>query len=203
MERRRSPRATRRPPRSPAPGPPGCGPMWPASSSTTSLSRPPDRNDPLGYLLRRLFHGLDLEHELHLVAHQDAAGLQCLVPAQTEILAIDARAAAKAGALAAPGVLAGALVGDVEDHGLRHAMHGQVSDDTVDAGFHLLDLRAAEGGGGKLLHVQEIGRSQVRVALRVSRVDARRIDGHLHRGGAGLVRIEPELAAPFREPAAR
>src|SRR5947208_2754115 len=133
MDRRRSSPVTRRHPRSPAPGPPGCGPMWPASSSTISPSRPRDRNDALGYFLRRLFHGLDLEHELHLVAHQDAARLQCLVPAQAEILAIDCGAAAEASALAAPGVLAGPLVGDLEDDGLGHAVHRQVSDDAVDA----------------------------------------------------------------------
>ena len=53
-----------------------------------------------------------------------------------------------------------------------------------------------------LLGVEEVGRLEVRVALRLARVDARGVDLDLHRRLGRVGRVEGELGGPFGEVAA-
>jgi methylmalonyl-CoA mutase N-terminal domain/subunit len=115
------------------------------------------RERDLRRLLRGLLHRLDLERQLHLVADQQSAGLESLVPLQTEVAAVDAGARDEAGSLAAPGILAAALVGALEGHGPRDPVHRQVPGDPVPVSAKVIDPGAAEGRGRKLLHVEEVG----------------------------------------------
>jgi len=74
-----------------------------------------------GGLDGRLPHGLDLDLDLDPLAHPHAAGLEDLVPGETEVLAVDGGLRREAGAQVAPGVprLPGAL--DVEKDFARDA----------------------------------------------------------------------------------
>src|SRR5437868_7346326 len=108
--------------------------------------------ETLGGLLGGLLDGFDFQGEVDFFADQEAAGLEGLVPFQAEVPAVDAGGGVEAGALAAPGILAAALEGGVEDDGPGHSVEGQVAGDPVAVAALVLDLRAAEGSGGELLH---------------------------------------------------
>src|SRR5256885_4065115 len=130
------------------------GTPWPCGSSSpspSSSSRTLLRGD-LGGLL----HRLDLQRQLHLVADEQAARLQRLVPLEPEVLAVDGSGCDEPGALAAPGVLAAPLVGDIQDHGLGDAVDGEVAGDPITIPGRDLDVPAAEGGGRLLLDVEEV-----------------------------------------------
>src|SRR2546423_4353874 len=62
----------------------------------------------------RLLDGLHVDLDLDLVADQDAAGLQRLIPLQTPLAAVDLGRGVGAGALAAPRIFAAPFVGHVE-----------------------------------------------------------------------------------------
>src|SRR5688500_15130480 len=57
---------------------------------------------------------LNVEMDADLVADEDPAGLQRLVPGEPEVAAVELRVGAEAGSLAAPGIASRALEGDVE-----------------------------------------------------------------------------------------
>src|SRR6476661_2224704 len=82
-----------------------------------------------GNLRRNLLHGLDLGLDLDLVPNEHAAGLERLVPRQTEVLAIDRRRRRKRGADVAPRVLRLPVLFDAEHHLARDTPDCQIADD--------------------------------------------------------------------------
>src|SRR5205814_1952032 len=90
-----------------------------------------------------------------------------------------------------------------EDNGARDAVDGQIARDFILVAAELDDAGAVEAGLRVLLHVEKVGRAQVAVARRVSRVDAGRLDVDVDRRVRGVVRVELELSAPPGEAAAR
>src|SRR5688572_1868938 len=84
-------------------------------------------------------NGLDLQLDLDLVADQQAAGLEHLVPPQAEVLAIDRRPGRERHALVAPRILALAAVLDVERHLAGDAADREIAEDAVVVLAELLD----------------------------------------------------------------
>ena len=146
--------------------------------------------------------GLDVDLDVDVLADEDAAGLERLVPLQPEVPAIDPRLRREGHALVAPGVLAAAELFDVELHGLGHPVDRQVAGHGVLLLAGLLDLRALVRQLRVLLGVEEVGRLEVPVALRLARVDARDVDLDLHRRLRRVRRVEGELGGPLGEVAA-
>ena len=113
--------------------------------------------------LRQL--GVKLEHDL--VADQDAAVVENLVPADFEILAVDLAG----GMHSAHGCTEGSLGGrrrtfDLENDRLGDAVKGQVAGNLQPLAG-LLDLGRLEGRGRILGDVEKVGRFEVAVALRL------------------------------------
>src|SRR5690348_6724479 len=119
---------------------------------------------------------LELEADLHLVADQQAAGFERLIPGQTEIAAADLRRRAESEALAAPRIRDPALLDDVERHLTRHAVDRQVAGELELAAAAIEHARPLERDARILLRVEEVGRAEVRVALRVACVDGIDVD---------------------------
>src|SRR5919204_3268758 len=146
------PSRTRRLPPTPGREEPESRQPSPASSSTTSLPS----SEGSGGLLPGLLHRLDLEDQLHLVAPQQAAGLERLVPGEAEVLPVDGGAGGEACTLAAPGIPSAAFVGRLQRHRTGDAMDRQVAGDEVAVSARFLHPGAAEGRDRILGHVEEI-----------------------------------------------
>ena len=87
---------------------------------------------------------LHLELDVDAIADQHAAGLEHLVPAEAEVLAVERRLRDESDPLVAPRILGAAAVLDVERHLARHVADGEIADDAVAIVRDLLDARAAE-----------------------------------------------------------
>ena len=94
--------------------------------------------------------------------------------------------ASKPTLLVAPGILRLAEVRHRQRDLLRDAADRQVADHVVAFAALLDDPLALEGDVRELLDVEEVGRAQVRVAIRLVGVDARRLDRELDRRELGL-----------------
>src|SRR5690606_7473062 len=105
----------------------------------------------------------DVELEVDLLAHEDAAGLQGGVPVHAPVLAVDGGLALEADALVAERVDGRAGVGEVDRDGLGRALDGEVTGDPVLGVAELLDLGAAERDLRVGVHVEEVVAPQVRV----------------------------------------
>src|SRR4051812_10316646 len=119
--------------------------------------------------------GLHLEMDAQIVAHEDSAGLQRLIPGQPEVATVDLRIGGEAHARVPPRIAAASLVGGVERHLARRAADREVADDPEAVALvrpGAFDPAALEGNRRELLHVQEVGRAQVLVALLDAGVDA-------------------------------
>src|SRR6185437_11356148 len=141
-----------------------------------------------------LLHGLRFHLDLHAVAHEHSAGFQGLVPAQPPFAAIDLRSCREAGALLPPWILPESFERRLEGHRHRCAADFEVARNREAVAFLLVrpaNLRAPEGNVRMFLDVEKIRGPQVRVTIRNSRVDARRVDADLHagRGGVSLVDV--------------
>ncbi len=109
--------------------------------------------------------------------------------------------ALKPSALAAPGILAAAFRRHVERDFARGAADRQIARHRQIVAGRLRDARAAERQRREVLGVEEVGRTQVRVALRLARVDAgdvdRRLDLRRASGSASSATTLP-LTSPNR-----
>src|SRR5581483_4676619 len=146
---------------------------------------------------------LDVDLEVDFVADQEAARLERGVPVQAELLAVDLAADLEARHLLAPRVLAAPEQGRVEHDGARHAADRQVAVDPGRVGAGRLDPCAGEGDRRILLDVEEVGRSQVAVALLLARVDRRRVHLDLDRGLRRVRLVEHDRAGDAGEAALR
>src|ERR1700686_1325289 len=132
----------------------------------TSLGRVPGGLDNLS------FHELDVERDGHLVANENAAGLERRVPGQAEVFAIDLRGRRYRNSRVSPGILCrrgGAFNG--KEYLASDAPNGQVALDGQFSVPDKADARGLEGQRWELLHVEEVGAFQVRIALGVARFD--------------------------------
>ncbi|VOL54490.1 Uncharacterised protein [Streptococcus pneumoniae] len=163
----------------------------PGPSSRDPVSaREVDSGSGLGVGLGQHEGGADLE--LHLVRDQEAAGLGGRVPGQAEVLAGDLARGLEAHAGHAEGILVLAAELGLELHGLGDAVQRQLADQGELLGL-AADLGGAEGHGGELLHVEEVGGAQVGVAALVLGADGGDVDGHVD-GGLGELLGDDELA---------
>src|SRR5262249_15427864 len=137
----------------------------------------------------------------HLVADEDPAGLERLIPVQTEVLAIDGRAPGQARALPAPGIPGAAAVLDLEHDRAGDAMGGQLTLHLEALLAQRLDLRALERDVRILFDVQEVGRLEVPFALGLLGLDAGGVDLDLNPRGRRILLIELERRAPLFETA--
>src|SRR6185503_16599065 len=120
-----------------------------------------------------------VELDIDAIADEHTAGLQSLVPLESEILPIERGLRNEAHALVAPWILCSAAGLDVEDDFPRGVADGEISGDAEAIVIQLFDSRAPEPELGELLHVEEVRGAEVGVALRSSRVDAGRVDCHV------------------------
>src|SRR5436853_410922 len=143
---------------------------------------------PAGVRCSVLLDGLDLELEAGLLAHENAAALEGGIPGEAEVLTVDLGAGREAGPTAAPGVGRPTVVLDVEGDGLGHAVDGEVTHEAETARRVPLHPGAPERDLGVPLDVEEVGRAQVLVPLRVAGLDAGRVDLDLYPRAQGVVR---------------
>src|SRR5579863_9988922 len=154
-----------------------------------------------GRLGGRRLDRLQLQLELHAIADQHATGLECLVPLQTEVLAVESAPRREADPFVAPGVLAAAAVLDVERDRTRDVADGQLAGQAVTLRADLLDPRTAEPDLGEMLDVEEIGRLQVLVTLGRPRVDAGGVDRRLHDRAREVALVERDVPGELGEAA--
>src|SRR5688500_7545226 len=101
-----------------------------------------------------LLHGLDRDLDRDVVS--DLADLlERLVERHAEVLTVDRAGGEERGPHLAPGVLEPALVGALEDHGLRLVADREVADEADGLALHS-DTGAAEGHGGEALDREEV-----------------------------------------------
>src|SRR5450631_2610203 len=114
---------------------------------------------------------LHIQHDLDLLADENAAALDRDVPGQAEVLAVDLSGGLEAGAGAAPWVGADATEVQVEAGRLRDSLDGQQALESVVA-----DLGRLKGHDRIAVNIEEVGGLHVRVSVRAVGVDG----GHLH-----------------------
>ena len=118
-----------------------------------------------------------VERDGHLVANQDATGLERCVPSQTKVFAVDLCGRGYRNSGTAPGILRRR---SWPVHGKEHfagdTANGQVALYRQLSVPDKPDVRGLERQGGKLFHVEEVGTLQVRIALSVSRFNGGRFD---------------------------
>src|SRR5689334_5961060 len=120
-----------------------------------------------------LLNQLHLDRHLDIVAEEPAAGLECLVPGEAELLPVDLPLRLEAHPLTAPRILAAALELGVERDFLRLIADREIADQLELAIDVALDALARERHRRKALDVEEVWRAEVPVALLGARVDAR------------------------------
>src|SRR5213076_2395538 len=108
--------------------------------------------------------GGDVELELDLVRHQEAAGLERGVPGQAPVLAGQGGLALEADAQVAEGVASGAAGLEIDADRLADTSDGEVAGDRPVVAV-ALDVRRGEGDRGVRLDLEEVGAAQVRVAV--------------------------------------
>src|SRR2546423_3656475 len=119
--------------------------------------------------------GLDLDGDL--LADDDAAGLEGLVPGEAEALPVELGLGREPDAHAAPGIGGTALERQLERHRPGDALDGEVALDHVVALPRLPHRPALVGHGRPGLDVEEVAGAKVTVALLVAGVDAAGLDG--------------------------
>ncbi len=124
--------------------------------------------------LRRLPPGLELDADGHLVAEHRAALVEGAVPGDAVVLAVDGEGGGEAGLLAAA-VGHGAEQLDGHGDALGDAVDGEVTGERHLGRRLALHRDALEGERRVLGDVEEVGRTQVLVALGRVGVDARRL----------------------------
>src|SRR5207253_10689267 len=97
------------------------------------------------------------ELDPELLADQQTAALEDLVPRQAPILAVHVGPGREADALVAPRAGLAALELSVEHDGVGHAVHGKVPGHVPSALSGALHLGALERDLGEVLGVEEVG----------------------------------------------
>src|SRR5690606_25304294 len=144
---------------------------------------------------------LSFDLDLHLLGDEHTSCFESLVPSQTEVFSIDLASQAEAYAHHAPRILSWPLVFSLEGDTLGGFTDGEVAGD-LDVGTAHLDARALEGDVWMVLCVEEIRRSEVPVALRLSGVNSFGSYLRFYLGGAEVVGVEFDLSFHSREAAA-
>src|SRR4051795_6737180 len=151
------------------------------------------------FVSRRLTYCSDVELELDLLAHEDAALVERDVEVQAPVAAVDRRLALEAGPEVAPRVIGGAGQLEVDGDGIGLAVDREVADQGVDVVVRLLDLGRGELDGRVDLDVEEVGAAQVRVTVLVARVHAVRVDRQMDAAVRRVLLVEVHLAAVHLE----
>src|SRR5262249_10365305 len=139
--------------------------------------------------------------DVDAIADQDAAGLQHLIPFEAEVLPVHGTFGDESHPLVAPRILGPAAVLDVEGHLPRDVTDRQVAGHPAAVVVLLLDAPAPEAELGKLLDIEEIGRSEVCVSLGHAGVDAGRINRDLDDRSCEIAVVDLDAAGIFGEPA--
>src|SRR6266851_5742479 len=122
---------------------------------------------------RRGIGHLEVNDQLHFVAHRHATGFQRLVPGEAEVLPAQLAGRGRGVQVRALRPLHRTVQSlDVEGDGLGGAVHGEVAGDLVLLLARLLDLGRLEAHVRALLHFEEVGRLEVRVALLDTSIEA-------------------------------
>src|SRR6185312_646332 len=153
-------------------------------------------------LLRRERDGLQLEVDLDLLADEETAGLQRLVPLGAELLALDGHPAVEGELGLPPGILGLPQPLDGDGDRLRDVTDREVAGHGQLVAARRRDLGALEGELGKLLGIEEVGRLEVAVALLVVGRDARGVDRHLDARLRPVLFIQRQRSLPLEEPPA-
>src|SRR3954453_10074155 len=119
----------------------------------------------------RLLDGGDVEAQLDLVGHEHVARAEHLVELHVEVGAVELAGDLERDALVTPRVDLGALDLGFEHDLARDPVHRQLSDNLEGVLVDRADLRRAECDLREALHVEEVSRAQVLVALGLVRVD--------------------------------
>src|SRR5437867_843887 len=112
-----------------------------------------------------LLDGLGFDLDGDLLADEDAAGLEGLVPAEAERLPVELGLGREAEADAAPGVGRAALEGELERDRLGHALDREVAIDDVVALARLPHRPALVAHGRPGFGVEEVAGAEVAVTL--------------------------------------
>src|SRR5687767_9180503 len=144
-------------------------------------------------------HRLHIDRDPDVVAHENAARLERLVPGEAELAAVDRGRGAERQSLTAPRVASATFVGRLENDFPRDVPDRQLSDEAVSVTLDPLDTRAPKRDGRVLLDLEEICRAQVGVTLLLSRVDAGGGDLRLDGRSGDVVSIEGERPAHIAE----
>src|SRR5690606_11864550 len=126
----------------------------------------------------------------------NTAGLEDLVPLETEVAAVERRRRREGNPLVPPRVLGLTAVLGVEDHLAGDVPDRERAVDAVAVTAGLLHLGALEPKLGEALHVQEVRRPQVIVAVGYAGIDAAAVDRHLDAAARQVLGVEIHLAAP-------
>src|SRR5437868_5021238 len=114
-------------------------------------------------------HELNIQRDSHVVADENATGLECRVPCQAEVFAVDLRRCRDCNASIAPGILRGSRWPfNCKRYLAGNTANGQVAVDLQFSFTDNFDVAGFERQAGKLLDVQEVGALEVRVALRLA-----------------------------------
>src|SRR5687768_11840344 len=133
----------------------------------------PDDDDDIGHLGKLRLHRLDVDRDLDLIAHQNPARFERLVPGESEIATVDRGRGAEPKTLSTPRIASATFIVRLENDFARDVANRQLAGDTVAGVVDALDASASERDGGVLVDLEEIRRAQVGVTLFLPRVDAR------------------------------
>src|SRR5581483_8044069 len=122
----------------------------------------------------------DVGRDPDLVADEDTAGLERLLPAQPELATAERAARLQADPILALWVFGDAVHGHLELNRVCLAVHRQLTLDAVVPLLDMLDPGRLERDLRVLLDVEEIGRAKVVVATRLVGVDRGRLDRSPH-----------------------
>src|SRR5688572_765478 len=159
----------------------------------------PDDDDDLDCLGKLRLHRLDVDRDLDLVAYQNPARFERLVPGESEIATVDRGRGAEPKTLSTPRIASAAFIVRLENDFARDIANRQLASDTVAVVVDALDAGASERDGGVLVDLEEIRRAQVGVTLLLARVDARRGDLGFDRRAREIRLVERDRAAHVGE----
>src|SRR5262249_13907988 len=108
-------------------------------------------------LLCRCPDGLHFEIDVDAIADEDAAGLEHLIPGETEVLSVERRLCGEPDALVTPRISGAIAVLDVEGDLACDVPDREVSEYTVVSVVESFDSLASKSELGKRLHVEEVG----------------------------------------------
>src|SRR5690554_1826237 len=145
---------------------------------------------------------LNLDRNLDLVADEEPAGLEGGVPVQPVILTVDLRPGLESDLLIAPRVASRAEVLALQLDRLCDAAKGKLAYEREAVARNITDFRALEGDGGVLVRLEEVGRTEVVVALAIVGRNRRGLCSGFCLEGREVVRRHPDNAFELLEAAA-